>query len=41
MVRDRVDPHAAALKEQTDTAQVASALRTSHLASQSKPEEAP
>ena len=39
MVRDREDPQAAALKEQTDTAQVVSALRTSDLASQSKPKE--
>jgi uncharacterized membrane protein len=39
MVRDREDPQAAALKEQTDTAQVVSALRTSDLASPSKPKE--
>jgi 2-keto-3-deoxy-L-rhamnonate aldolase RhmA len=39
MVRDREDPQAAALKEQTDTAQVVSALRTSDLASQSKPKQ--
>jgi uncharacterized membrane protein len=41
MVRDREDPQAAALKEQTDTAQVVSALRTSDLASPSKPKQSP
>lgn len=41
MVRDREDPHAAALKEQTDTAQVVSALKTSDLARPSKPKESP
>jgi uncharacterized membrane protein len=33
MVRDREDPHVSALKEATDAAQVASALKTSDLAS--------